>query len=82
MASGAKLTLSDDAHGTSDVGFWYDNLHQYLATHNVSELYYLEKALVTNPSTRLESGVVCRKMEDWSNHPFWSHCGKNLEKYQ
>jgi len=79
LTSGAKLTLSDDAHGTGDVGFWYNNLPQYLTTHNVSELYYLEKALVTNPTSGHEGSVVCKKMADCLSHPFWSRCVEILE---
>lgn len=79
MASGAKLTVSDDSHGTGDVGFWYKNLPQYLATYNVSELYYLERALVTNDSTRQENRVICKRLTDCWRHPFWEKCAEIVE---
>lgn len=72
MESGAKLTLSDDAHGTGDVGFWYNNLSQYLTDNRVTELHYL----VPHPQKK----VVCRKIVDCLSHPFWTHCREFLEE--
>lgn len=74
LRSGAKLTLSDDAHGTGDVGFWYDNLPQYLIDNQVTELYYLERALVPSNSRKQETRVVCKKLEECLKHPFWENC--------
>ena len=80
VTSGAKLTLTDDAHGTGDVGFWYNNLSQYLADNKVTELHYLERALVTSDSTEQETPVVCKKLVDCFNHPFWTNCADLLEE--
>ena len=80
VASGAKLTLSDDAHGTGDVGFWYDKLPQYLSDNKVTELYYLERDLVTSDSRQQENVIVCRKLVDWSSHPFWENCAQILKE--
>jgi len=78
LTSGAKLTLSDDAHGIGDVGFWYDNLPQYLTDNKVTELYYLERTLVTSDSSEQDSRVVCKKLVDCFSHPFWANCADIL----
>ena len=82
VASGAKLTLSDDSHGVGDVGFWYDNLPQFLSDNNVSELYYLERELVTSDSMEQGSRVLSKKLVDWSNHAFWEKCVDVLNEDQ
>lgn len=79
VASGAKLTLSDDSHGTGDVGFWYKNLPQHLATYRVSELYYLDRAQVTNDSAGQEKRVVSKKLTDCWEHPFWEKCAETVK---
>ncbi|XP_068701838.1 uncharacterized protein [Montipora foliosa] len=83
LKSGAKLTLSDDSHGIGDVGFWYDCLPQFLKDNNVSELYYLHRELVPSDSRELqfESKVVCKKLIDWSSHPFWENCTDILKEF-
>ena len=73
VTSGAKLTLSDDSHGTGDVGFWYNNLPQYLSDNNIAELHYLE-----GPSEQA-SQVICKKLVNCLNHPFWTNCVRFLE---
>lgn len=79
VTSGAKLTVSDDSHGTGDVGFWFKNLPQYLATYGISELYYLERALMSSGSTGQENRVVCKKLTDCWRHPFWEKCAETVE---
>ena len=74
MESGAKLTLSDDAHGTGDVGFWYNNLSQYLTDNGVTELHFLQ------PHPKKKHQVVCSKIVDCFNHPFWTQCTEFLEE--
>lgn len=80
VASGARLTLSDDSHGVGDVGFWYDSLPQFLSDNNVSELYYLERELVTSGSMEQGRRVLCKKLADWSKHSFWEKCAGVLKE--
>ena len=80
VASGARLTLSDDSHGVGDVGFWYDNLPHFLSDNNVSELYYLERELVTSDSKEQGTRVLCKRLADWPKHSFWEKCAGVLKE--
>ena len=74
ISSGAKLTISDDSHGIGDVGHWYHHLQQFLESHNIKDLYFLERVRLT------DGKVTSKKLENCLDHPFWEHCKDALEK--
>ncbi|EDQ89818.1 uncharacterized protein MONBRDRAFT_16917 [Monosiga brevicollis MX1] len=64
LERGARLTISDDAHGTAQVGTNYGRLRQYLLDHGVTELH-VWRADDVRTWTRVP--VV-----GWTDDPAWS----------
>ena len=69
VSAGAKLTLSDDSHGTGDVGHLYSNMKQFLEEYDIKELYFLERDESVAGTT-----VIQKKLENVQKHPFWTNC--------
>ncbi|WRT64064.1 uncharacterized protein IL334_000992 [Kwoniella shivajii] len=81
LSLSGKICLSDDSHGVSYVGLNYIKMKNYLVEQGVKEIWYLV------PVAKRQDGdedvgdrrrIVSRRLENWVEHPFWSH----LEKIQ
>lgn len=66
---GARLTLSDDSHGTHMVGLNYAKARDYLVSMGVQGLWHLTSSTEANAAGRFTIAVLDN---EWQTHPFWS----------
>ncbi|TIB71147.1 histidinol phosphate phosphatase H [Wallemia mellicola] len=73
--NGARLTLSDDTHTPENVGLNYWRVFEYLKSHDVTDIYYLERCEKGTPSAGRRGRTIAKKYEGkWSTDVFWSTC--------
>ncbi|CAK5277835.1 unnamed protein product, partial [Mycena citricolor] len=71
VASGGRLTLSDDSHGPHAVALNYGKIRGYLRSAGVSELWFLERSVDMAPNCAGRHVRPERISGDWAEHPFW-----------
>lgn len=72
---GARLTLSDDTHTPENVGLNYWRVFEYLKSHDIRDLYYLERCEKGAPGAMTCGRTVVKKYNGlWSTDEFWRTC--------
>lgn len=71
----ARLTLSDDTHTPGNVGLNYWRAFEYLKSHDIRELYYLERCDLGTEGAGKRGRTIVRKYPgQWSTDDFWKVC--------
>ncbi|TIA69915.1 hypothetical protein E3P92_03324 [Wallemia ichthyophaga] len=72
---GARLTLSDDTHTPENVGLNYWRVFEYLKSHDIRDLYYLQRCEKSAPGAMSCGRTVVKKYDGvWSKDNFWKTC--------
>ena len=71
----ARLTLSDDTHTPENVGLNYWRVFEYLKSHDIKNLYHLERCDRGAREAGRRGYTVVKKYEGlWSTDDFWRTC--------
>jgi len=68
---GGRFALSDDSHGTDQIGTNYPRLMKFIQTLGIKELYYVDRD-ATSIDDRFSAGLSRIAVADLLQLPFWT----------
>ena len=77
------MCLSDDSHGVSQVGLNYSSMKGYLTSAGVRDVWHLMPAWAAEYGDRSlgpRDRVVARKVDLWTEDPFWKQLDNSQPK--
>jgi histidinol-phosphatase (PHP family) len=75
MNEGGRICLSDDSHGTAQVGLNYSKMREYLVGQGVTAIWHLvaqRSASGMDQPVGSRDRVRARKVEGWAEDSFWT----------
>lgn len=64
--------MSDDSHGTAQVGTNYHRLPAFMKKAGIKEIWYADRKAPTLNDGRFGAGFSSISIEDLAQHPFWA----------